>query len=80
MRLVHDADNVVGIPCLADIPAQLRKFADAIERGQYGEVVSVYALIDTPDNLHTEVFGEELSRYEALGILAFAQAACIGLD
>lgn len=79
MKLVHDADNLVPIR-INDVPDMLRKFADQVENGYYGDVVTVYALIDTPENLHTEVFGEALSRYEALGMLELAKCAALDAD
>jgi len=79
LKLVHDAESV-AVTLTGDIASQLRAFADAVEAGEYGEVVTVYTLIDTPDNLHTEVWGEDLTRYEAIGLLEFAKRAALGED
>lgn len=71
--------NIVPFPSqnLLDIPAMLRGLADAIEEGEYGEITTAMVLLDGPDALQTELFGESLSRYGAAGMLAFAQQQAV---
>jgi len=74
-RLIVNNDNAetVEVSIESEIAQAARKFADAVEAGEFGEVLSVYVLIDTEENLFTEQWGDELSRYEALGLLEFAK-------
>lgn len=78
MKLIVDNESNVEtleIKLVSDIAAMARRFADAVEAGEYGDVITAMILIDTPDNLHTETWGENLSRYESLGFLEFAKRA-----
>lgn len=77
MRLIVDNEsNVEPIPVNNPIAAMARKFADAVEAGEFGDVLTAYILIDAVDNFYTETWGEGLSRYEALGMLEFAKGLC----
>ena len=63
--------NVVPFaqPNYLDIPAQLRKLADDIESGEIRDVISTVAVIDCADALMVEHWGENLSRFAAIGVL-----------
>lgn len=77
MKLVHDADRVAAIPIgnLSDIADMARRFADAVDAGEYGSVLTAFVLIDTPENMFTETWGDELSVYKSIGMLEFAKRA-----
>ena len=52
-----------------DIAASARRFADALDAGEYGETNSAVVVIDCPDQLWIEHWGETVSNYTAIGIL-----------
>lgn len=45
-----------GVPLLSDIPGMLRRFADAVESGEYGDVQSLILLLPIADD-YPAVFG-----------------------
>jgi hypothetical protein len=52
-----------------DIAAAARRFADAVEAGDYGEPGSAVLVVDAPDCVWIEHWGESVSNYQAIGIL-----------
>jgi hypothetical protein len=67
--------NVVQIarPSLLDVPAMLRKCADDMERGDYGEVSNALLIIDSATAIHTEQWGELMTCFGAIGLLEAAK-------
>lgn len=58
------------IPNIQDLAAGLRRVADAIEQGQYPDAkFGVWVLADAYGQATTGVFGPDVDRYRALGIL-----------
>jgi hypothetical protein len=60
-------------PSGPEIAAEARKFADAFDRGEYGEATCALLIVDTPDCVWLERLGEVVSNYTAIGILETAK-------
>jgi hypothetical protein len=69
------SDNTVELPVrnLMDIPSMARGFAEDLESDEYGEVTRVIVVLDSPDGLRTLQWGENISIYEAMGMLDAAK-------
>jgi hypothetical protein len=83
MKLVVDNDsNVEPIPIgnLMDIAGEARRFADEVESGSLGDVVSVTLLIESSDGLSRHTWGEVPSGYELIGMLETVKMAIIADD
>lgn len=63
--------KVVPFPgnAFRDIAKAARRFADALEAGEYGEPGSAVLVIDSPDCVWIEQWGEGSSPYQAIGLL-----------
>ena len=68
--------NVVPLPerpNLQNIPAMLRRFADDLERGDYGEIRTALMLLDTASEIHTFNWGASVTVFECAGLLEAAK-------
>lgn len=75
MKLVIDNSNIETIPVgnLMDIGGMARRFADQVEAKDYGEVTRVMVIVETPDGLSANLWGENANGYEKIGMLASLQ-------
>ena len=80
MTLKLVAPEVPELPVrnLMDIPAMARGFADDLEANDYGEVTRAVVIVDTPDGLHILGWGENVTTFEAIGILECAKMTSYG--
>lgn len=71
MKLIVDNTNIETIPVgnLMDIGEMARRFAEDVDTGQIGDVVSVTLLIETNEGLMRETWGEIPTGYELIGML-----------
>lgn len=53
---------------MRDVPAMLRRCADRIEAGEYGEGVAMVSVLDAGDGIHVFGWGD-LNPREAIGLL-----------
>ena len=75
MKLVVDNSNIETIPVgnLQDIAGMARRFADQVDANDYGEVTRVMVIVETTDGLSANLWGENASGYEKIGLLATLQ-------
>lgn len=68
--------NVVRLPVgnLLDVPAMCRKFADAVERGDHGEVSSVFLCAENGEGLMQFGWGEARDGLYHIGMLEWAKS------
>jgi hypothetical protein len=73
LKLVHDS-NVVELdtPNYGDIPGCLRRLADEIEQGVFGDVYRLIGLLEA-DGLAILRLGEITSAYELMGLFEAAK-------
>lgn len=74
--------NVVPLPVsnLNDIPAMIRKLADAIENGDHGEVDTCLVVLDHDTGITQFGFGDVNGRYHVIGLLETAKMGHISGD
>jgi len=65
------SDNTVELPVynFKDMGACARKWADDLEAGKHGEPTRVIVLIDTPEGVAIQYWGETASGLEIMGLL-----------
>jgi hypothetical protein len=75
VKLIVDNSNIETIPIgnLQDIGDMARRFADQVEANDYGEVTRVMVIVETPDGLSANLWGENANGYEKIGMLASLQ-------
>lgn len=56
-------------PSLRDIPARLRRLAEQIEKGEYGDVKVALCILDCDNDRHVFGFGDNPSSLEIVGLL-----------
>jgi hypothetical protein len=63
--------NVVQLPTgnVQDLPAMARRFAEDLERGDYGEVNTILVVIDGPSTLEILNWGDNPTVFGAIGLL-----------
>lgn len=61
-----------------DMASVIRKFADEIEAGEFGEVETIMFLIDTPDQLRVHTIGFCPSPHHEIGLLDAAKQFRLG--
>ncbi len=76
-RLAIDNDECVSVERLdiynfRDIPGCARKWADKMEAGE-GNLVSVTVVMEWDDGISLDIWGENCSPYQTLGILEAAK-------
>ena len=76
LRLVP---NVSELPVnnLNDIAAMARKFADAVEAGEFPDLGSATLVLDGTEGILTLHWGDCPTRYEAIGILETAKQVLV---
>ena len=76
IKIAVDNTNVEAFPALnlQDIAACARKFADEVEKGSFGEVVSAMLVIDSDEGMDTLHWGEAMNIREAIGTFDIAKA------
>jgi hypothetical protein len=72
LRLVADNPEP-GLPDYRNIAEMLRQYANEIEAGQYGDIVSALLVLETPTKPITLGCGEEPTPYEVMGIFEAAK-------
>jgi hypothetical protein len=72
LRLVSDNANPTG-PDYGDIPAMLRQYANEIEAGQYGEVISAVIVLELEEDISILGCGEDPTPYELMGVFEAAK-------
>ena len=75
LRVVSDNTLVLN-----DIPAELRRLADEIESGEFGDISTIIAVIDSDGYLFTETLGRNPSRFEAVGMFELAKQETLNSD
>lgn len=74
MTLKLVADNAEpGTPDYGNIPAMLRQYANEIEAGRYGEVLSTLLVVERTDGLAILGCGSEPTPYEMMGLFEAAK-------
>ena len=62
-----------GTPDYSNIAEMLRQYAGEIEKGQYGELLSVILVVEGESDIFTLGCGEEPTPYELMGIFEAAK-------
>jgi hypothetical protein len=75
-------NNVATLPIhnLMDLGDTARELGRRLDAGEYGNVLSVIALIATEDGLNTFTFGHARNGYELMGIFEAAKLQCFASD
>lgn len=70
MTIKLAVDNVSQLPVanLKDIADMARRFADAIDAGEHGEVDRVVCLVQNEDGISIFGWGENTTAYELMGL------------
>jgi hypothetical protein len=76
LRLVP---NVSELPVsnLSDIAAMARKFADAVDAGEFPDLSTATLVLDGADGILTLHWGDCPTRYEAIGMLETAKQVIV---
>jgi hypothetical protein len=76
LRLVP---NVSELPVnnLSDIAAMARKFADAVDAGEFPELATAMLVLEDGGSILTFHWGDCPTRYEAIGILETAKQVIV---
>jgi hypothetical protein len=76
LKVAVDNTNVEAFPALnlQDIAACARKFADAVEAGDFGPIASAMLVLDTEDGMDTLHWGESMNIREAIGTFDIAKS------
>ena len=76
IRLEVDNTNVEAFPALnlQDIAACARKFADAVDAGEFGEISMAMLVVETEGTIDTLHWGECINIREAIGTFDIAKA------
>lgn len=61
----------------ADLGSRLRKMADRLEGGEFGEVVRVIVVLDAP-LIEYRCYGRPTSKAELIGLLEWAKVKAMG--
>lgn len=70
-------DNVIKLTFVKDIPGMMRKTADEIEKGVYGDVTAAVFVVGTDDDY--QVFGwGDAKEVEFIGLISVAQNIMAG--
>jgi hypothetical protein len=82
MKLVYDADHIENPEEIiyASVSDELRQLAAAIDRGEWGEVVSGVILIENANGIHTVGIGEQATAYEMMGMFEAAKLKVFAED
>ena len=82
MKLVYDADRIENPEEIiyASISDELRQLAAAIDRGEWGEVVSGVILIENANGIHSVGIGEQATAYEMMGMFEAAKLKVFAED
>ena len=76
IQLAVDTDSYVSqlpVGNLMDIGGMLRRMADMVDAGDYGEVISMITLAIRPDGMTICPHGEAMSHYELMGLFEAAK-------
>lgn len=73
LRIVADNTIDLNIYNFQDIAACARKFADQLEAGEQGEPTRVIVILDTPDGVALNLWGENVNGFEMVGLLEVAK-------
>lgn len=76
LKVAVDNTNVEAFPALnlQDIAACARKFADAVDAGEFGRIAMAMVIIETEDSFDTLHWGDAVSIREAIGTFDIAKA------
>lgn len=76
IKIAVDNTNVEAFPGLnlRDIAASARKFADAVEAGEFGEIETALVMIEGSEGIQTLGWGDVVSFRETIGTLEIAKA------
>jgi hypothetical protein len=78
LRLVSD-NAEPGQPDYGNIPDMLRQYANELEAGQYGEVLTVALALAKPGRVFTLGCGDEVTPLEFMGLFEAAKL-CVFAD
>ena len=75
IELAVDNSNVMLLPIgnLMDIASMARRFADAVEAGEYAKPTRAIIIVERPDGLSILSWGEGTSAYELMGLFEAAK-------
>lgn len=73
LELVSDNTIELQVYNFQDIAACARKFADQLEAGEQGEPSRVIVILDTPDGVALNLWGESVNGLEMIGLLEIAK-------
>lgn len=75
MTLKLVSDNTVELPVgnLMDISGMARRFADGLDKGEFGDVIRTVCIIETECGLTLLGWGENTSAYELMGLFEAAK-------
>lgn len=79
LRLEVDNTNVEPFPGvdLRDIAAAARKWADAVEAGEFGELETALVMVEGPEGIETFGWGNIVTFRDTIGMLEIAKAHLI---
>jgi hypothetical protein len=76
LKIAVDNTNVEAFPGvdLRDIANAARKFADAVDAGEFGELETALVMLEGSDGIQTLGWGGVASFRETIGVLEIAKA------
>jgi hypothetical protein len=79
LKLASDNTNVEQFPGtnLRDTAAAARKYAELVDRGEFGDVIRATLIVETRSGQETQFWGEIPSINEAIGNLEIAKQTLI---
>jgi hypothetical protein len=75
MKLVIDNENIAELPVanLNNIADMARKFADAVEAGEFSQLISATLVLEDGPDVVSFHWGDCPTRFEAIGLLEAAK-------
>lgn len=64
----------------AQVAAELRRFADVVERGEWGNVDTTVLVIEADGHVHRQTFGKPCDRARVVGLLTWATHLAVTPD
>ena len=82
IRLVSDNTNVEELPVgnLRDVAGMARRFGDAIDKGEWGQVDRVVCILENENGISLLGWGENTTAYELMGMFEAAKLRVFAED
>lgn len=80
LRIVSDNVSELPVDNWSDISGMLRRTADEIDEGKYGDIIRLVAILDQPMGIGIQTFGENGSQFEIVGLIEAAKIRILADD